>query len=94
MAANLIEKASQDIYKLETPIEVVNDHVAIANGYYLMGQSIRRLSNSGNDPVLALFHLEAYAGFQDQVVKAGIRIAEFINQNGIIVKENGEVIFE
>lgn len=83
-----IMKLSENIAKIETPNQISQKQLDLANLYYQYGEVISNFKYENEDPLLAMINLGAFENIENKIGLINNEIGEYINQSDIIYSEN------
>ncbi len=84
----LYKTIGADMMKIKTPFPVATNHLAIANAYDMMGQSLINISQSTEDPLKATLSVKVFKESVTTQYTNYMEIADYIQGSGIIFAEN------
>lgn len=80
----LYKKVGADLMKIKTPTLIATNHVAIANAYAIMGDSLVNISESQKDPLKATLSVKLFREALTLQTENYLEIAAYIQGSGII----------
>jgi len=86
---NEVIKKSNEIMSIETPQQIANLHLELANNYYQLGNIIKTFEKEEEDPLYAMLSLRFYENTQIKIRDINILIGDFLEESGIILGDNG-----
>jgi hypothetical protein len=86
---NEIIKISSKIVSIETPQQIDDLHLYLANNYYKLGVSMKNFEREKEDPLYSLLSIKKYEEAQNNIKDINIQINNFLKENGIILGDNG-----
>lgn len=86
--ADVYKKISVDLMKVKTPLIIAVNHLAIANAYGMMAESLINISNSQSDPLKATLSIKVFKEAASTQSENYLEIASYLQDNGIIFPEN------
>ncbi len=90
----LYKTVAADLMKIKTPYIIATNHLAVANAYDMMGQSLINMAESNVDPLKATLSVKIFKESVSTQSKNFMEIADYIQGSGIIFAEKAPgVIF-
>lgn len=86
--ADIYTNSAKEIILIQTPDEIKNSVVAIANSYSKAGEALRSLKID-NDPIRATIGIQAYNQARSDQNKLASNLASYFSQNAIIFNDYG-----
>lgn len=79
---------SKQLIKIPAPESIKEIHLELANGYYLLGQSVAFMNANKDDPIISTFGFNFYKETLFKIGDTGSEFSNFLTENGIF-NDNG-----
>jgi hypothetical protein len=86
---NFIVQKSRELMEIETPVLISKEHIELANTYYQLGVAVASFDEEEQDPLYVMLSIGIYRDAQDKIRDINSIIGNFLQDNGIIIGDNG-----
>lgn len=87
--SSFIINKSKELMEIETPVLISKEHVDLANRYYQLGVVMSGFNREEEDPLYVMLSINIYRQTQIEIEDINNQIGNFLEENGIIIGDNG-----